>query len=102
GPYYFPFLSPNTEVLAPATGIMVARLGETVSFKIRTSDYEVTDVQVNADPSYWSSYDLHWLPYEETDHVIECCFRIDNPRTRFIDVYISGHQAVRFLVRLRK
>lgn len=102
GPYYYPLLSPNIEVVSPTTGTIVARLGETVSFRIRKDDYPVGGVEVNADPSYGGSYDRDWLPYEETDNVIECCFRIDNPRTRFIDVYLNGVPAVRFLVHLRK
>lgn len=102
GPYYYPLLSPSIEVVSPATGIIVARLGETVPFRIRTGDYPVDRVEINADPSYWGSYDRDGLPYEETDGGIVCCFRIDNPRTRFIDLYINGIPATRFLVRLQK
>ncbi len=108
GPYYYPDLSRHVEVLSPASGTITAKVGDTVSFQMRITDFQVGGFAINGDPSYetqgyYGANGLDLLPYKRLpDDVFEFSFRVESPRTRFIEVYVNDKKAVRFLVMLRK
>jgi hypothetical protein len=117
-PYYFPSEIKNIKLIAPTSGIITAKKGDTIRFKI---DYagSFNDLQINSNlfrnPDIWVWDDVskrkrvrrlntlavkkqQYIPYRQNGSIYEFEYIVPDNSLYYLDILFDRQQMMRFKV----
>ena len=117
-PYYLPSEIQNIKLITPASGIVTAKKGDTIRFKIQYSGY-IKDLQINSNlfrnPNIWVFDEIskrkkvrrldtsavkrqQYIKYNLTGGVYEFHYVVTDTSLYYLDILFDGQRIMRFKV----
>lgn len=117
-PYYEPLYLPDVKLITPASGVIVAKKGDTIGFRIAYAG-SVQDLQINSNlfrnPDIWVWNDAskrkrvrrldslaikkqQYIPYKQSGSIYEFEYTVPDNSLYYLDILFDRHRVMRFKV----